>query len=76
MTGPESEKWRAANSAEIRKLMVDTKTIRAIPRSEVPAGRKITYYNPQVKSKIKDGVKTYRIRGTIGGDKVEDPGAV
>ena len=56
--------------------MVETKTVRAIPRSEVPAGRKIAYHNPQVKSKVKEGVKTYKVRGTINGNKVEYPGAV
>ena len=76
MRGPDKEAWRAANTAEIKKLAIDTKTIRIIERVEVPTDRKVAYYNPQIKTKMVDGVLTYRVRGTIGGDQVDYPGQV
>jgi hypothetical protein len=33
-----------------------------------------TYYNPQTKEKLKDNEKVYRIRGTIGGDRINYTG--
>jgi hypothetical protein len=71
MNGHDREEWRAANAREIRKLAIETKTIRFIARSEVPKDRKVVYYNPQIKTKTVDGVLTYRVRGTIGGDQVD-----
>jgi hypothetical protein len=58
--------------------MHKTKTLRPIYKHEQPADRirDATYYNPKVKEKIKDGIKTFRVRGTAGGDKINYPGAV
>ena len=56
--------------------MPDTYTIRAIYAHEQPIERKgeSTYYNPQVKEKAAiDGSTTYRVRGTIGGDRILYP---
>ena len=36
---------------------------------DIPHGRKISYYNPQTRIKVKDdGSKEYRVRGTYGGN--------
>ena len=54
-------------------------TIRPIHCSDQPAERRAdtTYYNPQPKEKCDAaGTKSYRIRGTIGGDRVNYPGPV
>ena len=57
---------------------MDSGTIRPIHRAEQPPERRrdTTYYNPKPKQKrADDGTITYRIRGTIGGDKINYPGA-
>ena len=56
--------------------MLDTATIKAIHAAQQPIERKgeSTYYNPQVKEKSVDGATTYRVRGTIGGDRINYPG--
>ena len=41
-----------------------------------PAYRSASYYNPQVKIKVKDGIPQYRTRGTIGGDRIDYDGEV
>jgi hypothetical protein len=73
--GPE---WQLANDAEFRKLVTTSGTIAPIQKDAIPVDRRrdITYYNPQVKEKIKDGKHLRRIRGTIGGDKTNFTGAV
>jgi hypothetical protein len=55
-----------------------TDTIRPQLMKDIPADRirDITYYNPQVTEKIKDGKIKRRVRGTIGGDRVNYPGEV
>ena len=76
--GPNATEWEKAESREISKL-IDTKTIQAIHPQQQPHNRKrdTTYYNPQTKEKINAaGEKTYRIRGTIVGDKINFPGEV
>ena len=40
----------------------------------MPADRKVAYYNPQCKIKVKPDSIQYRVRGTIGGDQVHYPG--
>jgi hypothetical protein len=42
----------------------------------MPRHRKASYYNPQVKIKIKNGVEEYRVRGTYGGDRGDFVGDV
>ena len=42
--------------------------------TDVPANKKPAYYNPQVRTKIKDGETIYRVRGTIGGNQVQYSG--
>ena len=56
--------------------MLDTGTIKAIHLAEQPLDQigDSTYYNPQVKEKAVEGSTTYRVRGTIGGDRINYPG--
>ena len=77
MSGPDRESWQQAEFEELVRL-VETKTIRAIHPSDQPSDRAkdTTYFSPQTKEKIKDGVKVFRIRGTAGGDLINYPGAV
>jgi hypothetical protein len=54
--------------------LIESGTGRFIYRTEMPVGKKVAYYNPQLKIKVKpDGVQ-HRVRGTIGGDQVDYPG--
>ena len=77
MSGPNREHWQQAEFEELVRL-VETKTLRAIHPHDQPSDRvgDTTYYSPQVKEKMKDGVKMYRIRGTAGGDRINYPGEV
>ena len=54
-------------------------TLRPIYSSEIPQGTKVAYYNQQVKEKevLVDGISYVdaRVRGTIGGDKLDFQGA-
>jgi len=77
LSGPDRELWEQADFEELVRL-VTTETIRAIHIHEQPADRRsdTTYYNPQVKEKYVDGVRTRRTRGTAGGDRINYPGEV
>ena len=69
--------WKIEEAVEIRKLM-NTATINPRHAKDIPFDRirDITYYNPQVTEKFKDGRIKRRVRGTIGGDRVNYPGEV
>ena len=67
--GPQKERWLNAGDEEFYRLLTETKTIKFIPWRDKPNGRKVSYYNPQVKIKVKhDGEIEYRVRGTYGGN--------
>ena len=71
--GPNTTQWKKAECVEIQRLH----DIRPIHSYEQVIERKgkSTYYNPQVKEKAAiDGSTTYRVRGTIGGDRISYPG--
>jgi hypothetical protein len=75
--GPNSSEWRRMDGDEIARL-IDSGTMSAIARSDCPQNRfpDITYYNPKPKEKynaVTDQI-TRRIRGTIGGDRINYPG--
>ena len=74
---PNASAWRLLDGDEIARL-ITSGTITAIHRSAIPLERKkdITYYNPKPKEKYNPDtdVITGRIRGTIGGDRVNYPG--
>jgi hypothetical protein len=72
--GPDSERWEQGSSRELDRLVIDTKTGQWIPRNQVPAGRTISYYNPQLSIKRRPeadfpGGLEYRVRGTYGGNR-------
>ena len=50
--------------------------MRFISASEKPRDRKASYYNPQCSIKVKEGMEVKRVRGTIGGDRINYPGEV
>ena len=75
---PHSHEWSRMDGAEISRL-IDTTTIAAILLDCPPVRLKdITYYNPKPKEKYDDvnNEITCRIRGTIGGDRINYPGIV
>ena len=65
----EGAEWEAGANKEFDRLVIDTKTGVWIPISNVPQGRKISYYNPQLTRKRRPWGIEYRVRGTYGGDK-------
>ena len=74
--GLNAHKWQIAETEELDRLL-NTNTIRPILIAAQPLERRrdTTYYNPQTKEKeTASGERTYRIRGTIGGDRVNYPG--
>ena len=79
MKGPNAQEWRYMDGVEISRL-IDSKTLAAIHRADCPGDRRsdITYYKPVVKEKWNSDAQKVdrRIRGTIGGDRINYPGAV
>jgi hypothetical protein len=58
-----------AAAEEFDRLIDETATMKFIPWNTKPSGRKVSYYNPQVRIKTNpDGTLLYRVRGTYGGD--------
>jgi hypothetical protein len=60
---------------------LDTNTIIPVRRADIPNGQVITYYNPQLKEKIKLSDNStphveYRVRGTYGGNRSNYSGPV
>ena len=68
--------WITAAEEEFNRLIDSTKTMELITKENIPKGRQISYYNPQVKIKIKNDVKTFRVRGTYGGNLSDYDGEV
>ena len=70
--------WVAADAAEFIRLIETTQTMRPIHPQDQPAERRkdTTYYNRVVKVKVKNGVKDFRVRGTVGGDRIHYDGDV
>ena len=67
--GPDAKLWLKAANEEFDRLITETQTMRFIPWSQKPKSRKVSYYNPQTRVKVKqNGTKEYRVRGTYGGD--------
>jgi hypothetical protein len=75
MRGDEAALWEEESALELERLIDTSQTMR--PITALPPGRTAAYYNPQVKMKVKaDGTIKRRVRGTIGGDRVDYPGIV
>jgi hypothetical protein len=68
--------WTNCSIEEWHRLHENT--LRPIYSSEIPKGEKVSYYNQQVKEKetIINGIRyiVARVRGTLGGDKLEFQG--
>jgi hypothetical protein len=49
-----------------------------IHKAHIPTERAkdVAYYNPQLKGKFKEGKRVRRVRGTIGGDRINYTGPV
>ena len=68
--------WEQAAADEIDRLITSA-TGKFIPCSEKPINRKASYYNPQLRVKIKnDNTIERRVRGTYGGDQSDYSGPV
>jgi hypothetical protein len=73
MRGVDKALWLEAAAVEFDRLIIQSETMHFIKM--LPTGRNASYYNPQVKEKILlDGSLKRRVRGTIGGDRVDYPG--
>lgn len=71
--GPDKASWRRALDEEIIRLVRTSATLKAVMIKDIPASRRkdITYFNPQPKEKQRqDGGIEYRVRGAVGGDKI------
>ena len=78
LDSPHRVAWQLKHDVEIRKLISGTQTMHPIHRRDISADRQkdITYFNPVCKKKMKDGKIKRRVRGTIGGDRINYPGDV
>jgi hypothetical protein len=78
-SGPDKAQWDKADDVKLSRLL-DSATLHPIHAHEQPPDRRkdTTYYNPQIKEKIDEvtNVKTFRVRGTAGGDRIHYPGDV
>ncbi len=77
-SGPDASQWLEAETQEFIRLF-DSHTMKPIHSHEQPRDRRkdTTYYNPQTKEKLSaDGTRTFRIRGTLGGDRIHYRGRV
>ena len=68
IAGKEKDEWIKANSDELDRLFLRTKTMKIIHASEKEKGRIVSYYNPQLTKKIKNKQVLFRVRGTVGGN--------
>ena len=74
-SGPNRDQWQTAEDTEVSRL-IDSQTMFPRHPQDQPSDRRkdTTYYNPQTKEKLKDNEKVYRIRGIIGGDRINYTG--
>ncbi len=76
MAGPDGTLWNEAAIEEFGRLIEKTGSMQFIPAHEKPADRSASYYNPRVRIKLKEGKIVRRVRGTVGGDRIDYLGAV
>ena len=69
LNGPDRLAWLLKFGEEIERLIASGTGV-FIRRADVPAGKIVAYYNPQLKYKMKNGELVMRVRGTIGGDQL------
>jgi len=68
MKGPQSEKWKIASSEEFIRLIETTNTMEFVHHNVKPVKKLASFYNPQIKVKVKNGEEVFRVRGTYGGN--------
>ena len=73
LASQEGHIWLTKHGEEITRLF-ESHTMKLRHRHTIPANKKTAYYNPQVRTKIKSGNLDYRVRGTIGGNRVDYDG--
>ena len=73
LAGEDGHLWLEKHGEEITRLF-KSDTIKLIHWNDLPSGKKPAYYNPQVRTKIKEGKLQRRVRGTIGGDQISFDG--
>lgn len=73
--GPNAKDWKIEESKEYSRL-TDSDTIRPMLARNLPAGCHASYYNPQLREEEVNGIIEQRVRGTIGGDRIDYPGEV
>jgi len=78
MRGEDKRDWETALETEYRKLLKghQNSVMHAIRRNQKRTGAVSSYFNPQVKEKIKIGKLERRVRGTFGGDRTSYVGNV
>jgi hypothetical protein len=74
MRGPYREQFERAHAEEFIRLIETWQAMHFVPASTKPPNVKATYYSPQVKVKMSNGELQFRVRGTVGGDKVHYDG--
>lgn len=73
--GPHRDNWMLAMDAEFERLFVTNDTMQLIHLADIPPGRLISYFNPQLKMKLNAELEwIFRIRGTYGGDRSDYTG--
>ena len=73
LASQEGHIWLTKHGEEITRLF-ESHTMKLRHRHTIPANKKPAYYIPQVRTKIKSGNLDYRVRGTIGGNRVDYDG--
>ena len=78
LLGPQKHLWYKAISTELDKLLKGgaDAVMRGIYAKDVPQGRHVAYYNPQVREKMRDLELLLRVRGTYGGNTSDYQGDV
>ena len=74
VNGPDRDLWLQAWCEEFDRLVEETGTIKFIEEEDKPRNRTATYFNPKVKRKPYQGGIKMRVRGTVGGDRVDYQG--
>ena len=73
-TGTDRALWRAAESEEIIRLIVESETMRFIQKDQKPRDRIDSYANPQPSIKVKNGIEVRRMRMVYGGNRSDYTG--
>ena len=67
--GPDAALWEQEETNEWTRLLETRQAIRFISWSKRPAARMVSYYNPQVAVKSKNGQVVRRVRAVYGGNR-------